>query len=461
MLIKPFVDENLGNSSYLVASEETRQAVVIDAERDIDQYVRVAKGLGLRLTHALDTHLHADFVSGARELAAQYEITIGASAEANLAFDHLPLAESNTLSLGDLTLTVLATPGHTPEHIAFALVEEKQAEPTAIFTGGALIVGGAARPDLLGHHFTRPLTKLLYETIHQKLLRFPDPVAIYPTHGAGSFCNAPSSPERVTTIGNERRSNPLAQAESLEEFAELALGNLPTYPKYFGYLRAVNQLGARILGGFPALPPLSPQAVREQMAQGVAVVDTRSPRKFAAGHIPDAFGIPVDTPLGSWAGWVIPFNTPIILIGDNPTQRDDAVRQLIRIGYDDLRGYLDGGLAAWQSEGLPIRRVPMLSAEEFHLARERGETATVLDVRQAAEWQSGHLPRAIHVEGGRLPWASLPWSKQDPILVHCGHGARSTVGISILERRGFSNLRELDGGFSAYEEAGLPVVRDE
>ena len=207
MLIKPFVDENLGNSSYLVASEETRQAVVIDAERDIDQYVGIAKGLGLRLTHALDTHLHADFVSGARELAAQYEITIGASAEANLAFDHLPLAESNTLSLGDLTLTVLATPGHTPEHIAFALVEEKHAEPTAIFTGGALIVGGAARPDLLGHHFTRPLTNLLYETIHQNSSAFPTPSQSIPRMALVRF--ATRRPVRNASPRSETSGDPI------------------------------------------------------------------------------------------------------------------------------------------------------------------------------------------------------------------------------------------------------------
>lgn len=461
MLIKPFVDENLGNSSYLVASEQTRQAVAIDAERDIDRYVRVAEGLGLRLTHALDTHLHADFVSGARELAAQYDGTIGASAGSNLAFDYLRLNEGDTLSLGDLKLVVLATPGHTPEHISFALLEENHAEPTALFTGGSLIVGGAARTDLLGHHFTQPLLHLLYQTIHQKLLRYPDHVAIYPTHGAGSFCNAPSSPDRTTTIGRERQSNPLALAESEEEFIAHALGNLPSYPAYFNYLRAVNQLGAEILRGVPTLHPLSPQQVREQMTQGVAVLDTRTPRDFAEGHIPNAYGIPLGAPLNTWAGWVLPFRVPIILIADDPTIREDAVRQLIRIGYDDLRGYLDGGIAAWQAEGFSVSRVPVLSVEEFYAARKQGSPTHILDVRQDAEWRAGHLPRAIHVEGGRLPFGDLPITKDEPLVVHCGHADRSTVAISILERRGYRDVRLMYGGFSAWQSAGLPVIRDE
>ncbi len=460
MFTQPFVDENLGNSSYLVAAAETRQAVVIDAERDIDRYVHIAEGLGLRLTHALDTHLHADFVSGARELAAQYGVLIGASAESNLAFNYLRLKEGDTLALGDLKLAVLATPGHTPEHISFALLEGERTEPTALFTGGALIVGGAARPDLLGHHFTRPLTHLLYESIHHKLLRYPDHVAIYPTHGAGSFCNAPSSSECTSTIGRERQTNPLALAESEDEFIAQALGRLPSYPTYFNYLRAVNQLGAEVWRGVPAPKPLSPQVVREQMAQGVAVVDTRPPREFAEAHIPDSYGIPLGTPLCTWAGWVLPFRTPIILIAQDPAAREDAVRQLIRIGSDDLRGYLDGGIAAWQAEGFSVSHVPILSVEEVYRADEHGSASHVLDVRQDAEWRAGHLPRALHIEGGRLPFDVVPLATEEPLVVHCGHSERSTVAISVLERRGYRNVRLMYGGFGAWESAGYPVTRE-
>lgn len=458
MLIKSFVDENLGNSSYLVASEQTRQGVLIDPERDIDQYLRVAEGLGLQLTHALESHLHADFVSGARELAAQSSIQIGASAEANLAFDYSRLREGDALSLGDLKLEILATPGHTPEHISFALIEENHPEPTALFTGGALIVGGAARTDLLGQAFTQPLAHMLYETLHQKIFRYPDSVAIYPTHGAGSFCNAPSSPDRTSTLGRERRSNPLALAKSEKEFIAQAIGSLPSYPTYFNYLRAVNQLGAPILRGFPALKPLSPESVHAQMIQGVAVVDTRPPREFAAGHIPNSYGIPLGAPLSTWAGWTLPFRAPIILIAEDPVSRDEAIRQLIRIGFDDLSGYLDGGIAAWEATGLPSAQVPMLSAEQVQRLYGESDAPHLLDVRQDAEWAAGHLPRAIHIEGGRLPFDDVPFAKDEPLVVHCGHSDRSTVAISILEQRGYRDVRLMYGGFSAWQAAGFPVM---
>jgi hydroxyacylglutathione hydrolase len=458
MLIKPFVDEGLGNSSYIVASEATGQALVIDPERDVDRYVQVAAGLGLRLTHAMETHLHADFVSGARELAEQAGLAVGASAEAKLAFDHVPLREGDTLPLGDLTLGILATPGHTPEHISFTLTGAGQPGPAAIFTGGALIVGGAARTDLLGQHFTRPLTQLLYHTLHDKLLHFPDEVAVYPTHGAGSFCNVPGSSERVTTIGRERRGNPLALARSEDEFVAQALDDLPSYPAYFAYLRAVNQLRSRVLRGLPLLEPLSAPAVQAHMAQGgVALIDTRTPGEFAVEHIPDAYGIPLDAPLATWTGWVVPFGTPLVLVADDPRQREEAVRQLIRIGYDDLRGYLAGGMAAWRAEGLPGARVPVMSVEELYHERRRGATPRVLDVRQDAEWRAGHLPGAIHVEGGRLRAGQVALPKEEPLVVHCAHGDRSTVAISLLQQRGYANLALLAGGFSAWAAAGYPV----
>lgn len=458
MLVKQFVDENLGNSSYLVASEETGQAAVIDPQRDVERYVQIAEGLGLKLTHALETHLHADFVSGLRELAEQYQLVIGASAESHLAFGHLRLQEGDTIDLGDLSLGVVATPGHTPEHVSFTLRETDKHTPSAIFTGGALIVGGAARTDLMGHHLTKPLTHLLYHTIHDTLLQLPDDVIVYPTHGAGSFCNTPSSSERVTTIGNERKWNPLAKARSEQEFLKLALEGLPSYPTYFQYLRAVNQLRTRVLKGLPRLHALTPRQVQEQMEQGVLALDARSARQFAAAHIPKAYGIPLNTPLNTWAGWVIPFNAPLLLIEDDSSKREQAMRQLFRIGYDEIRGYLDGGMVAWQAEGFPVARVPVMSVGELYNTRANLPALAVLDVRQDAEWRAGHFEGAIHIEGGQLDKGELALAKEQAIVVHCGHSDRSTVAISLLERRGYQNVRLLYGGFSAWQKAGYPVV---
>src|SRR3990172_5463970 len=252
MLIEPFVDEGLGNSSYLIASEAAGLAAVVDPQRDVDRYLQRAEALGLRLRLALDTHLHNDFVSGVRELAALAGVQVGASALAELGFEHQPLREGDALPLGDLSLGVLATPGHTPEHLSFTVTQAAPGAPSAVFTGGALMVGGAARTDLLGPEWTTRLARQLYHSLHGKLLKLPDSTAVYPTHGAGSFCAAPVAAERTTTIGRERAGNYLAQARTVDDFVAAATAGLPSYPTYFHAMRQVNQRGPAILGGLPS-----------------------------------------------------------------------------------------------------------------------------------------------------------------------------------------------------------------
>jgi hydroxyacylglutathione hydrolase len=460
MLVKQFVDEGLGNSSYLIASEETGQAAILDPERDVDRYLQIAEGLGLRIIYTLDTHLHNDFISGSRELAARAGVQIGASSQAELSFEHLPLQDGNLLQLGDLSIRVLATPGHTPEHISFSLTEAGKPAPTALFTGGALIVGGVARTDLLGDSLAEPLARNLYHSIHDKLLAFPEEVAIYPTHGAGSFCAAPTVADRTSTIGQERRWNPLVLAKDEGDFVSRALGDLPSYPSYFKYLRRINRQGPALLGGLPVLKPLKPEEVLRQTAQGVVVVDTRQPRDFAAGHIPGAYGIPLRTPLITWAGWVIPFSEPIILLADHPAEREEAIRQLIRIGFDELRGYLQGGMPAWEAEDLPVSMIRILPAEELDRQLKQGKAPLILDVRSDVEWRAGHLPQAIHIEAGRLPHAEIPFFQDSQVVVHCGHADRSTVGISVLQQRGYRNLSLLEGGYTGWHAAGYSEVQD-
>lgn len=459
MLVKPFVDEGLGNTSYLIASEETGLAAVLDPQRDIDRYLQVADGLGLRLVYALDTHLHNDFVSGALELSRQAGVKVGASAEASLGFEHLPLRDSDVIQLGDLSIGVLTTPGHTPEHISFSLTEDRKRTPSALFTGGALMVGGAARTDLLGADLAKPLAHRLYHSIHDKLLRFPDEVAVHPTHGAGSFCAAPVVSDRSTTLGQERLWNPLVQAADEKDFVQRALTGLPSYPAYFKHLRRINREGPKLLGGVPVLKPLQPQDLAREMAQMVPVLDVRPPQAFAASHVPGSFGIPLAAPLVTWAGWVIPFGTPLILIAATPVERGEAVRQLIRIGYDDLRGYLEGGLPAWEAAGERVAQVPVIPVEELHRYLDRLDAPTVVDVRFDSEWRAGHIPGAIHIEAGRLPIEGIQLPKDRLTVVHCGHADRSTIGISVLERLGYRNLAMLEGGMSAWDSAGYPVER--
>lgn len=463
LFFKQFVDEGLGNSSYLIGSTETGRAAVIDPQRDVDRYLQVAEGMGLRLAYAFDTHLHADFVSGARELAAlaTEPFSIGASAKAALDFDHLPLNEGDTLSLGDISIGVLATPGHTPEHISFTVTPAGSAAPHSIFTGGALIVGGAARTDLLGHDFSEPLARQLYHTLHEKLLRFHDEVQVYPTHGGGSFCAAPTSNERTTTIGRERHTNRLTQVFTEDEFVRMALSDLPSYPTYYRHLRGVNRRGPRLLGKVPVLEPLSPRDVEESLANGVAVIDIRTPSEFTGGHIPGSYGVPLASPLITWGGWVVPFGSPIILVADHPIGREEATRQLIRIGYDDLRGYLDGGIAAWQAAGLPTASTRLVDIEELHAWMERNDSPLIVDVRSDAEWRAGHMPDAIHIEAGRIPESAATQVPRDrPVVLHCGAANRATVGLSLLERLGYRNLMMLNTGFGNWQDAGYEVVKE-
>lgn len=454
--IEPFVDAGLGNSAYLIGSHDTKKGLLIDPLRDVDLYLHTASERGIRVTHVLDTHLHADFVSGNREIAHQSGAVIGASAEAGLGFAHQPLTEESVIDLGAFQVRVLTTPGHTPEHISFLLVAPDSKTPSALFSGGALIVGGAARTDLLTPELTLPLARSLYHTLHDKLLRLPDELEVFPTHGAGSFCIAPASSDRTTTIGRERRNNALAQARSEEEFVQRALTGLPSYPAYYKYMRGINQRGARILGGVPVLRPLSAEEVKALMDEGVVVLDVRHGRHFGAGHIPSSYGIRVDAPLTTWAGWLIPFGSRIVLVGENTDEIVAATRQLIRIGYDDLVGTLEGGIEAWARE-FPVETIPSMNAKEL---RERLEQVLLVDVRQQSEWDAGHIPGAIHFEAGRIPWEDLPFPHDKPLAIQCASGNRSMSVSSVLRRRGYHNVNQVDGGINKWKMHGFPTTSE-
>ncbi|MCL4272379.1 MAG: MBL fold metallo-hydrolase [Anaerolineales bacterium] len=453
--IQSFIDTGLGNSAYLIGSHETKKGILIDPLRDVDRYLHAASELGLTLTHVLDTHLHADFVSGNREIAHQTGAVIGASADAKVGFEHNPLTEESVIDLGAFQVRVMSTPGHTPEHISFLIVEPDRKTPSALFSGGALIVGGAARTDLLTPELTHPLASHLYHTIHNKLLKLPDELEVFPTHGAGSFCVAPVSSDRTTTIRRERSSNPLALAGSEEEFIRRALTGLPSYPTYYRCMREVNQKGARILGGVPILKPFSAGEVKAMMEEGVVVLDVRHNKKFGAGHIPNSYGIRVDAPLVTWAGWMIPFGSRILLVAENADQRSEATRQLIRIGYDNLVGYLEGGIEAWARE-YPVETVPSMDARELC---ERLDEVFLVDVRMKSEWDAGRIPGAIHFEGGRIAWEELPFPHDKPLAIQCASGSRSMAAISVLKRRGYGNVIQVEGGINKWMMRGFEVER--
>ena len=455
MRVRQFVDEGLGNSAHLVIAERDGVAALIDPLRDVDGYLEAARAEHVRISYVCETHLHNDFVSGSRELAARTGARIVASAEAQLAFDHQPVRDGDSLSVGELRLTVLATPGHTPEHVSYLAQDTtRPAEPPVLFSGGSLLVGAASRTDLLGHEHATGLAHQLYRSLHERILPLADDVAVYPTHGAGSFCTAEPGAARRTAIGQERRTNRLLSLPTPDAFAEALLSAMPSYPAYFRHLRALNRRGPRVLGQLPELVPLAPRDVHARLARGEAVVDTRPVDHYAAGHIPGVYHVELRPAFASWVGWVVPFGTPVVLVSDRTDVHEAAVRQLVRVGYDDLPGYLDGGMPAWQQAGLPVERVPVLTMRAVRERLARREPLVVLDVRQAHEWAAGHIRGATLLEAGALPSADLHLPPDHLIVTHCGHGQRAATALSVLERRGYRPLGLLMEGIDAWRAAG-------
>lgn len=462
MFIETVRIESLGNNSYVIGSEQSGVCAVIDPVRDIDHYTAIAARHGVRIAYALETHLHNDFISGVRELEAQTGCQVGGSASGGLLFPSLRLQENDEIDLGEFKLRVVHTPGHTPEHISYLAVE--QGSPTAIFTGGALMLGGAARVDLLGNRLAPFLARWLHHTIHEKLLKLPDAVEVYPTHGGGSFCSAagPGSGGGVSTIGQERGHNPFAAQADEAAFVKFALSGLGSYPTYYRYMADINRRGPDVLGGVPRLASLTALSVRHQMEAGSFLVDARTQALFNRGHVPGAFAIPFGDNFGTWVGWVVPWSGPLMLLSADPGQHDAMVRQLIRIGYDRLSGYLAGGVEAWQSAGLPVETTTRIDLEGLKELWGQPLAPLIVDVRQRSEYHAGHIQGALNIELGELPDHLDGLPREMPIVAVCASGMRSTTAGSILQRNGRGNIRVLDElGTPAWIERGYPVSTGE
>jgi len=436
------VDEGLGNSSYL-AEVGDGVALVVDPGRDPRPYLSLSARHGLRAGFAAETHVHADFVSGGREVAG-LGARLLAPAGAGLAFGHEPMRDGQELDLGGLTIRVLATPGHSPEHLSYLLLDG--AEPVAVFTGGALIPGGVARTDLAGP--ADPATRAAYRSA-RALLALPDSLPVYPTHGPGSFCSPDAQGERTTTIGREKTANPLLAAASEDAlgtagedaFTAAVLAGLGSYPAYFGWLPSVNRRGAPRYGNSrPPLAGLAPAHVAELAAAGATIVDARPVEAFAAAHVPGSVSIALRPAFATWLGWLADPERPLVVVLDAGQDRGELVEACLKVGYDNLAGELDGGIAAWQGAGLATASIGLVPA-----AAVAGRQ--VLDVRQDGEWAAGHIPGSAHCELGALAdpggTAGLP---DGPVAVMCAHGERASTGASLLAAAGAEDVAVLCGG---------------
>lgn len=437
--VHPIVDDALGNTSYLVDIGRG-EALVVDPRRDIDVYLDHASRHSLRIVAILETHLHADFVSGAREVVSATGAALYAAADAGLRHPHTPVSPTDRFALGDVTIEVIGTPGHTTEHVAFLAT---LADEHAIFSGGSLIAGGAARTDLMGDDRTEALARAQYASI-RRIAELPDATMLFPTHGGGSFCSTTTGASPSQLIGDERRGNPLLAFADEEAFVKAFVGDFGSYPPYFLHLREVNQVGTPLLSALTDPPHLPGAEAQAQVDAGAWLVDTRTVGAWQSAHPPGAISIALRPSFASWLGWVVPFGEPVIFLME-PSQIEDATRLSRRIGYDSIQGWTT--IDDWQASGLPTERSESITVES---ARALGVGA-LLDVRQSSEFMKAHIEGAQHLELGDIVAGKVPSSKA--VVAYCTHGERSSTAVSLLARQGIT-VANLAGGMSAWRRAG-------
>lgn len=455
MYFKPYYLGCLAHASYLIGGD-SGEAAVIDPRRDVDEYIQDAATAGLQIKHVIETHLHADFVSGHVELARRTGAVIYIGAAAGAAFPHHPVREGDEIAMGDVTLRFLETPGHTPESISILLFARGESEPCMVFTGDTLFIGDVGRPDLVGSKgFTaEEMARQMYRSLADKLLALPGSTEVWPAHGAGSACGRALANERSSTIARERTFNPALRyvIEGDEEgFVEYAVSGLPPAPPYFAQSALENRLGASSVEEVvSAARALAPHEVEEMSEEGILVLDTRSVEAFGAGHVPGAIHVQLEGKFAPWVGNVVPPGSMVIVVAE-PGRVLEAMTRLARVGYERIVGWLEGGMEAWRKAGGEVVTVPQVTPEELRRMMESGTAPAILDVRAEEEWQAGHLPGAEWIPLSELP-SRVDEIDRGSMVVLCGSGYRSSIACSLLQRAGCRNVMNLAGGWEAWEQ---------
>lgn len=448
----------LSHASYMLASDG--EAVVVDPQRDVDLYLTAADSQGVVIRHIFETHLHADFVSGHQELAARTSAKIYMGASAGAKFPHVAVTDGFELVVGKIRMRVLATPGHTPESLCLVVVDtEKSPDPHAVLTGDTLFLGDVGRPDLSKDFTPVQLAGMLYDSLHTKLLTLPDNVLVYPAHGAGSLCGRNMRAERSSTIGTERLTNYALQIHNKEEFVRQLTAHLPARPEYFLQDAEINRAGAPALADLPALRRLTPAELDGMLREGEIALDVRSSEEFAAAHVPGSVNIPLSGQFATWAGIVLGLKAHPVLIAGSEEQTAEARVRLARVGIEELDGYLDGGVNAWHAEGFPLAALSQVSPAELS-QQLNNDSLQVLDVRREPEWEAGHISGAAWWPLDNFKVSPPEIDRGAPLAVHCKSGYRSAIACSLLLRAGFKSVSNVSGGFDAWQQAQLPVVRE-
>jgi len=460
MYFKQFYLGCLAHASYLIGSEG--EAAVVDPQRDVEQYLAEAEAQGLRIKYVIETHLHADFVSGHRELASRAGAEIIFGARAGATFPHRAVSDGDELRVGKVILRLLETPGHTPESISILVIDtEVSAEPQKVLTGDTLFIGDVGRPDLVGSkgYTAEEMAGLLYESLHGKLLRLADGVEVYPAHGAGSMCGRNISKETVSTIGEQRRFNYALRPMAKDEFVRMMTADLPEAPAYFSRDAEINRTGAEALAELPLPAALSAEEVERLAGQGELVLDVRPAADFGNGHVLGALNIGLAGQFASWAGSLIAPGTPLVLVAGEVAEVDEAVTRLARVGVESVKGYLDGGMYAWNEAGLASMLIPQMPVDELHDQIAEGGELQLIDVRRPGEYAGGHVPGAVNAPLAHLAERASEFDPARPTAVICAGGYRSATATSILQSRGFRKLFNVIGGTSAWVGAGYATEK--
>ncbi|TWU15828.1 MBL fold metallo-hydrolase [Allorhodopirellula heiligendammensis] len=464
-VLESILTNGIAQLSYLVGDTESGRAIVIDPRTDVTVYESLARKHGLAITHIFETHIHADFVSGSRSLADRVQTAkvYLSSLDAEYQFDAESVSDGQLFEFGSFHLVARHTPGHTPEHLAFELCEKKNPEtPWAIFTGDSLFVGSAGRPDLLGADETNDLAEQLYQTLYQYYLKMEDFVTIYPGHGAGSACGADIGDRLNSTIGYERRTNKFLNFPDYDSFRSFVVDDAPPVPWHYPKLKKVNATGPELLDRLPTIPALPPDEFRRvQRESGVVLIDTRSMLAFGGGHVPGAINIGDRPDMSAWVGQLFDLNHRILLIVEDETDIENIGWLIVRTGHANFAGYLCGGMKSWEMAGYPLTHLQQLTVDELRTRQRDDPTMTILDVRSPEEWADGHVPGATHYFIGEMRDRITGLDKTSAYATYCASGYRASIASSLMKSRGFENVLNVPGSWSAWNARGFEVERSQ
>ena len=459
LVFKTIQTEGIAELSYLLGDDDEGIAAIFDPRPDVEVYIDMAREAKLAITHIFETHIHADLVSGSRELCARLEspkIFVSHEGGAEYGFEHEKIKDGDHFTFGEVVVTARHTPGHTPEHLSYVLADAEHPDsPWGVLTGDSLFVSSAGRPDLLGEDHTKELAEKQFHTLRDFYLKLPDHVMIYPNHGAGSPCGADIGDRLSSTIGYERKFNKFLQFDDVKKFTEHALATAPPVPKYYPVMKKVNAQGPEVLGHLPRVAGLPPKAFKEAIEKkAAALVDTRTMLAFGGGHIPGALNIGGSPILSIWAGWMLDPDEPILLVLESESDLEEIVRLFIRTGFSKFAGYLVGGMKAWDAAGFIHAEIGQMTVHELN---KRAPELQVVDVRSLREWKNGRVPGARHIFLPELRKRVSDLDRAKPTAVYCGSGYRASIATSILKPEGFENLWNVPGSWEAWKKAGFPV----